>query len=154
MAAPLLTRLQSTLRIALLWQLAAFGGVAVFTTSATPHRTTTPEPWHPPKSCIFTSNPVPATRDSIHAGRQIFMMRCAGCHGTKGHGDGEDAAQLSVRPAILSSPKTQEQTDGALFWKISFGRRPMPGYGFRLSMNDRWNLINYLRTLRKAPKTP
>jgi mono/diheme cytochrome c family protein len=121
--------------------------MAALSVSAGTQRKTT-EGWHPPQSCIFTRNPVPATRSSVEAGKKIFLMRCAGCHGARGHGDGEDAPQLRVRPAVLSSHPIQEQTDGALWWKITFGNRPMPGYGFRLSMADRWNLVNYLRTLR------
>ena len=105
--------------------------------------------WRSPKSCVLTRNPIRPTRTSIKAGRKIFEMRCAGCHGRQGRGDGEDASQLRVRPAILSSTAVQEQTDGALWWKITLGRKPMPGYGFRLSMTDRWHLINYLRTFRE-----
>jgi mono/diheme cytochrome c family protein len=91
---------------------------------------------------------VNATPRSIAAGRKIYMMRCVGCHGAQGNGDGPDAAQLGVRPARLSSAAVQEQADGVLWWKITVGRRPMPQYAFRLSSEDRWNVINYLRRLR------
>jgi mono/diheme cytochrome c family protein len=107
------------------------------------------KPWPSPRSCIFTRNPVNATPRSISAGRKIYMMRCVGCHGPQGNGDGPDAAQLAVRPARLSTAAVQEQTDGVLWWKITVGRRPMPEYAFRLSNEDRWNVINYLRTLRR-----
>lgn len=106
--------------------------------------------WHGGRNCPFTQNPVRATRASIAAGRKIFAARCAGCHGHRGRGDGVDAPELSVRPAVLSSGEVQEQSDCALWWKITFGKRPMPGYGLRLSIKDRWDLVNYLRTLRAA----
>jgi mono/diheme cytochrome c family protein len=82
-------------------------------------------------------------------------MRCFGCHGAAGHGDGPDASQLRVHPARISGDRVQEQTDGALWWKITLGRPPMPGYGFRLSSTDRWHVINYLRTLadHKQPQS-
>jgi mono/diheme cytochrome c family protein len=130
-------------------QIALFFLAASLATGAT---RTDSKPWHSPKSCIFTRNPVRATRTSIAAGRNIFMMRCAGCHGRRGHGDGEDASQLRVRPAVLAGAAVQAQSDGALWWKISFGKRPMPGYGFRLSMADRWNVVNYLRTFSREAK--
>lgn len=105
-------------------------------------------PWHVPRACLLTRNPVRATPLSLAAGRKIFLARCAGCHGSRGHGDGVDAPQLSVRPAVLSSARVREQTDSALWWKISLGKRPMPGYGLRLSSKDRWDVINYIRVLQ------
>lgn len=103
--------------------------------------------WHAPRSCIFTQNPVPASKVSLMKGEQIYKARCFGCHGAAGHGNGPDARELRVRPARLSGNRVQEQSDGLLWWKITFGKRPMPGYGFRLSPTDRWHVINYLRTL-------
>jgi mono/diheme cytochrome c family protein len=118
--------------------------------AAKPHRSRAPRTWQPPKSCFFTRNPVPATPASIKAGKRRFATSCAGCHGARGAGDGEDSRQLLVGPAVLSQATVQAQTDGALWWKITFGKRPMPGYGLRLSNEERWNLVNYLRTLRKS----
>ena len=43
----------------------------------------------------------------------------------------------------------REESDGALFWKITVGKKPMPGYGTRLSPADRWNVINYLRSFAR-----
>jgi len=103
--------------------------------------------WKAPTSCLFTKNPIRPSQVSIAHGKEIYQIRCSGCHGTAGHGDGPDASQLRVRPARLSSNRVQEQSDGALWWKITFGKSPMPGFGFRLSSADRWNVINYLRTL-------
>lgn len=133
---------------------AAFGCILGFIVvpgafSGTTNQVSSPQkPWRPPRSCVFTRNPIHATRSSIALGKKIYMMRCVGCHGEHGHGDGSDAGQLRVPPAVLSSAAVLQQTDGALWWKITWGRRPMPAYGFRLSMRDRWHLVNYLRTLR------
>ena len=44
----------------------------------------------------------------------------------------------------------REETDGELFWKITVGKKPMPNYGSRLSPTDRWNVINYLRSLARG----
>ena len=43
-----------------------------------------------------------------------------------------------------------QETDGELFWKISEGKTPMPGFGKEFSETDRWLLVNYIRTL--APR--
>ena len=41
----------------------------------------------------------------------------------------------------------KKQSDGALFWKLTEGKAPMPAYDKTLSETDRWQVINYLRTL-------
>jgi hypothetical protein len=66
-----------------------------------------------------------------------------------GKRDGPDAADLGIHPAKLSDPVIRQETDGELFWKITVGKKPMPNYGTRLSPTDRWNVINYLRSLAR-----
>jgi mono/diheme cytochrome c family protein len=103
--------------------------------------------WMAPAAERQKKNPVAANESSLGAGQKIYLKRCAACHGNAGNGDGPDAADLGIHPAKLSDPAVREQTDGELFWKITTGKKPMPGYGSRLSATDRWNVINYLRTL-------
>jgi mono/diheme cytochrome c family protein len=105
--------------------------------------------WVAPAAEAKNKNPVPVNQSSLAAGQKIYLQRCAGCHGKTGNGDGPDAADLGIHPAKLSGADTREQTDGALFWKVTVGKKPMPGYRSRLSPTDRWNVINYLRTLGK-----
>jgi mono/diheme cytochrome c family protein len=42
----------------------------------------------------------------------------------------------------------QDQADGELFWKISEGRGAMVGWKLIISEEDRWHLVNYIRTLK------
>ena len=70
------------------------------------------------------------------------------CHGS-GNGDGPAAAALPPpKPADWTSAKVASETDGELFWKISNGRGAMPPWK-HLPENDRWDLVNYIRTLQK-----
>lgn len=105
------------------------------------------EKWVAPAAEAAKKNPVAANESSVAAGQKIYMQRCAGCHGKTGKGDGPDAADLGIHPAKLSDAAVQQQTDGELFWKVTVGKKPMPNYRTRLSPTDRWNVINYLRTL-------
>jgi mono/diheme cytochrome c family protein len=107
------------------------------------------EKWTAPLGEAQKKNPVAVTESSLTAGRKIYLKRCAACHGKTGNGDGPDAADLGIHPAKLSDPAIQKQTDGELFWKITVGKKPMPNYGTRLSPTDRWNVINYLRSLTR-----
>jgi mono/diheme cytochrome c family protein len=105
--------------------------------------------WTAPAAEAGKKNPVTVNESSLAAGQKIYLKRCVACHGKTGNGDGPDAADLGIHPAKLSDPAVREQTDGALFWKITVGKKPMPNYGSRLSSTDRWNVINYLRSLAK-----
>jgi mono/diheme cytochrome c family protein len=107
------------------------------------------KPWAVPPAQVQKQNPVLADESSLVAGQKIYMKRCAACHGKTGNGDGPDAVDLGIHPAKFSDPKLREESDGALFWKITVGKKPMPDYGHRLSPTDRWSVINFLRTLAR-----
>ena len=107
------------------------------------------EKWVAPPAETRKKNPVPTNESSLAVGQKIYLQRCVGCHGKRGNGDGPDAADLGIHPAKLSDAAVQEQTDGQLFWKVTVGKKPMPSYRSRLSPTDRWNVINYLRTLAR-----
>jgi mono/diheme cytochrome c family protein len=105
------------------------------------------EEWTAPAAEARKKNPVAMSESSLAAGQKIYVKRCVACHGKTGNGDGPDAADLGIHPAKLSDGLIRGQTDGELFWKITVGKKPMPNYGSRLSPTDRWNVINYLRSL-------
>jgi mono/diheme cytochrome c family protein len=107
------------------------------------------EKWTAPAAEARKKNPVAVSESSLAAGQKIYVKRCVACHGRTGNGDGPDAADLGIDPAKLSDPLIREETDGELFWKITVGKKPMPNYGSRLSPTDRWNVINYLRSLAR-----
>jgi mono/diheme cytochrome c family protein len=103
--------------------------------------------WTAPATEARKANPIAANESSLTVGQKIYQKRCVACHGKTGNGDGPDAADLGIHPAKLSDPAIRTQTDGELFWKITVGKKPMPNYATRLSPTDRWNVINYLRSL-------
>lgn len=105
-----------------------------------------------PASAKNTPNPVPPGAD-LTAVRSIYADRCARCHGDQGAGDGPDASLYKPLPSSLSSERVQQETDGELFWKISKGRRPMPGYESELTEQQRWLLVRLIRTFPPAPGT-
>jgi hypothetical protein len=67
----------------------------------------------------------------------------------KGKGDGMGGAGLTPKPSNLTSDAVQSQTDGAIFWKITEGRTPMASYKASIPEKKRWQLVNYMRTLKK-----
>lgn len=94
-------------------------------------------------------NPVPATPESVKTGGELFAIYCTPCHGAGGKGDGLVAAKF-VPAADLTNPELQKtRTDG--YWQsyLSVGGAVMPAYGEALTPEERWHVVNYLRSLVK-----
>lgn len=105
-----------------------------------------------PKSADALVNPLKSNAAATSEGAKTYVTYCAPCHGTKGKGDGIAASGLSKIPADHTSAAVQNQTDGAIFWKISEGNNPMPGYKKSFSETQIWQLVDYIRTLSKSSK--
>jgi mono/diheme cytochrome c family protein len=103
--------------------------------------------WIAPESAKSISNPLAGDKESASMGKGLYRQRCSSCHGKTGKGDGPGGAALDPKPADHSSAIVQDQTDGELFWKISEGRGAMTGYAAVLDEEERWDLVNFIRTL-------
>jgi len=49
----------------------------------------------------------------------------------------------------FSSKKFQSQSDGAIFYKSYIGRKDMPNFEKKMSVEDMWITVSYMRTLGK-----
>ena len=99
------------------------------------------------------SNPVVADTGSIQRGSDLYTMVCLECHGPGGGGiDDNNPDHLHPGGTNLTDTRTTGQRDGDLFWSIStgIGGTDMPAFDPALSETERWDLVNYLRTLRAA----
>lgn len=105
-----------------------------------------------PPSADTIKNPIKGNEASILIGKKTYIQLCVTCHGDKGKGDGIAAPGLPKPPADHTSAFVQNQTDGALYWIITIGNNPMPSYKKALSPLQRWQVINYIRTLAKTSK--
>jgi mono/diheme cytochrome c family protein len=110
------------------------------------------EEWTAPSRAARKKNPIPADEKSVALGKQLYIKECHSCHGATGKGDGPAAKDLKTSPGDLSKPKMWQQTDGAVFWKISEGKKPMPSMEKAWTPDERWHCINYVRTLAPKPK--
>jgi putative copper resistance protein D len=92
---------------------------------------------------------VPYQALSIANGLHLYQEHCVVCHGVGGYGDGPAAAALNPRPANLTAKHAAHHTAGDLFWWLTYGMqgKAMPGFRDRLTEEERWDLINFLRTL-------
>jgi len=104
--------------------------------------------WQAPPEADKLVNPLKGDAKSIEKGKEIYQRLCASCHGQTGKGDVPAMQALNPKPSDLTSSAVQQQTDGAIFWKISEGRGLMAAYKNILSEEERWALVNYIRKLR------
>lgn len=110
-------------------------------------------------------NPVPADAVSISRGAQLYSINCQMCHGETGDGTGTISAFLvKKKPANLTSELVQAKPDGSLFMTISNGifnpnntlfpdvefSGQMPPLNENLTVRERWDVVNFLRTLAAA----
>ena len=112
--------------------------------------------WELPADADKTRNPTAATAESIANGKALYLDKdkgnCVFCHGETGAGNEANLARLRRKPADLTNKEHMaEATDGELFWKISKGIRGiMPAGERKMSEAERWDVVNYVRTLAKA----
>ena len=108
------------------------------------------KPWTVPDNFQKMKNAVASNTESISEGKALYSTHCKSCHGAKGMGDGNKAAQLKTEPGDFSSSGFQAQSDGAIFYKTSDGRDDMPSFKKKVpDADERWSIVNYMRTLKK-----
>ena len=96
-------------------------------------------------------NPVEADEASVTRGAELFRLHCQMCHGQTAQGNGPIAPFLANKPANLTSPIVQSKSDGSIFLTITNGvEGKMPPMNENLLVSDRWDLVNFIRTLSAA----
>jgi mono/diheme cytochrome c family protein len=105
--------------------------------------------WDAPASSKKLKNPVKSSTENLAEGKSLYAKHCKSCHGTTGKGDGPKAANLDVSCKDFTKPEFAKQTDGEIYWKITNGRDPMPKFKSKMSTEDRWEVVNYIRTMAK-----
>ena len=105
------------------------------------------KPWVIPEEAKNRKNPVPPSEAAIIAAKPLYKENCAQCHGDTGKGDGSEALRYDPKPAdFTDAPHMNTVTDGALFYQISQGRKPMPSFKRRMTEDQRWQLVLLIRS--------
>lgn len=93
-------------------------------------------------------NPVKPTPESLAQGKKYYGYDCAMCHGAAGNGKG-DVESSDKLPDFTNAAAMKEKSDGQMFCSLKTGKGHMPLERVRLSENELWNLVNYVRSLAK-----
>jgi len=95
-------------------------------------------------------NPLPPLvgKDSLEAAR-LFNINCAICHGAKGDGNGPLSTSGKIGAiANLTLDLYVAMADGTMYHSINYGKNNMGSYAPQLSRTQRWQMVQYIRTLQ------
>ena len=107
------------------------------------------EPWIVPEEERAVENPLTSSDDLLEEGAELYRKNCLMCHGETGKGDGPATARIKPAPPDLTPQAARERmTDGEIFYKITVGKRPMRGMERKLSEDERWSLVIFVRSLQ------
>lgn len=109
-----------------------------------------------PAEYAGVTNPIPADKESLERGSELYTVNCASCHGDGGMGDGPAGSALDPAPSPIAH-SSQMMADDYLFWRISEGGVPfgtsMPAWTV-FDEQSRWDLVNYMRALGDGTVQP
>ncbi len=103
-------------------------------------------------------NPFPITREGLARGKDLYNVNCGICHGEKIDGNGWLVAEENVnakypaQPAILNSDEFISASNGRYYHSIYYGKNVMGSYKDKLSYEERWQVIHYIRSLQAKEK--
>ena len=132
----------------LFWSMSvAFCMIAIFAFTV-PQDQKAGAPWKIPATFKASANTFKGAA-SEKVGKLLYAKHCKSCHGNIGEGDGPKASSMKTKIESFKDPKFQAQADKDIYYQIVVGRDEMPAFDKKLlDEEDRWALVNYVRTLK------
>lgn len=100
------------------------------------------------------SRPPPRTLALLQRGRERFDIYCAPCHGRSGDGDGMIARRGFPAPPSYHTARLRQAPDDHFYRVISHGYGVMYPYADRITPDDRWAIVAYIRALQLSQHAP
>lgn len=94
-------------------------------------------------------DPAKPTAESLAQGKKYCGCDCAICHGQTGNGEGEVDSGDKLPDSSSIAAGMKDTTDGEMFCWLKNGKGHMLHENIRVSPNELWNLVNYVRSLSK-----
>lgn len=98
-------------------------------------------------------NPLNPQRAAVR-GAVVYQNFCTPCHGGALRGDGVVALHGFPAPPNLKGEKSMQLTEGRMFHILTFGQNKMPSYATQLSVEDRWSVIAYVKSVQNEGAAP
>jgi mono/diheme cytochrome c family protein len=99
---------------------------------------------------LLAKNPLPVTRELLARGRERFDIYCAVCHGRDGYGEGIVVRRGFPAPPSYHQDRLRDAPDGHIYDVITRGYGAMLSFSDRLTPNDRWAVVAYVRALQRS----
>lgn len=104
-------------------------------------------------------NPFPITSRGLEKGEELYVIYCGICHGPKADGNGyivrepnpatgDQGGVYPAAPANMIQPQFIDTTNGLYYHAIMHGKNVMGAYADKLSYEERWQVIHYIRSLQ------
>jgi len=97
---------------------------------------------------LVATFPEPVTRDMLKRGQERFEIHCTVCHGLTGEGNGMIVQRGFPQPPSFHEQRLRDAPAGHFFNAITNGYGVMYSYASRISAEDRWAVIAYIRALQ------
>ena len=92
--------------------------------------------------------------ENMARGRERYNISCAICHGAAGDGQGVVTKFGLTGVASYQNDRLRQASDGDIFNTISNGKGQMLGYGYNITIDDRWRIVMYVRALQRSQNAP
>jgi mono/diheme cytochrome c family protein len=101
-----------------------------------------------------TALPSPLPRAMLVRGQQRYTIYCMPCHSPVGDGDGPIVRRGFPHPPSFHSARLRDADDRHFFDVISQGFGAMYSYADRVTPEDRWAIVAYIRALQLSQHAP
>lgn len=102
------------------------------------------------EDALKLTNPVPSSPSSVAKGKRLYHVNCSPCHGR--YIDDKfiaGAVSQQLPGPNLSLPYLKDRPDAHFFQFIHFGGMAiMPAYGWKFSIEEHWDIVNYIRAIQ------
>lgn len=93
---------------------------------------------------------VEVTRTFVERGQNRYQIYCAPCHGALGDGNGITKSYGMLTTPTYHDDRLRGMAEGEIFNTITHGKNTMMSYADKLSPDDRWAVVAYVRALQRA----
>ncbi len=104
-----------------------------------------------PESARRLKSPLSAAQAKPELGKPVYERTCAACHDADGQAKSPAASAMKPRPINIVDHRMDSMADGEVYWVVTNGiGTSMPGFKTQLSDIERWQVVLYVRHLRKS----
>lgn len=104
----------------------------------------------------MVANPFPITKEGLDRAKPLYDVYCGVCHGAKGDGQGPlvtvPDAKYPAAPKNLLGDDMIAAGNGRFYFAMVYGKNVMGGYTDKLSFEERWQVMHYIRSLQAKGK--